>query len=418
MRALCAVLCASVAGVVAEGWPEEGRAAIAPTLVDVAPGETVQFSATLLPQRLKPAWPVQRVTWSVNGMVGGNRTVGRIDENGTYTAPASAPAPAEIHIGAETDEASNRLHFAVVRVSGASAGYRAVWKFSKEEIERSGLLAPRRIAVAPGGDVFIADWLPAHVLHFDEGGTFQGTFGQGPDGRPITHEEMSEVAVDPAGRVFAADIKTGPPRIEVYDPEGTWLFGFGPKGSLPHMVAAPTGLAFHPGGTIFVADKDAMRVAEFTNDGAFIRLLREQAEEGNRFNAPSDVAVDPAGDLFVSSVYAPCEKLRPDTAERLFAFAWPQPPDGLMYIDDVAVDQWGNAFLAVRCGADPVESGPQHGGQAAVLKYNNHGQFLCRIPLSMPAPKRAGITVDEKDRVYVVYSTEEDVCAVEIFSQQ
>ena len=33
------------------------------------------------------------VTWSVNGVAGGNSTVGTISTSGAYTAPATAPEP-------------------------------------------------------------------------------------------------------------------------------------------------------------------------------------------------------------------------------------------------------------------------------------------------------------------------------------
>jgi sugar lactone lactonase YvrE len=186
------------------------------------------------------------------------------------------------------------------------------------------------------------------------------------------------------------------------------------------MVAEPSGIAFHPDGRTYLADMDAMRVAVYDGTGKLLGLLREHAPKGNRFNAPSGVAVDPAGDLFVSSLYGPCEKLCPDTGDRLFAFAYPDPPNGLMFIDDVCVDRWGSVYLAVRCAADPVESGPEGGGTATVLKFTNHGDFLTRIDLTAEAPARASVTVDKQDRVYVAYSVGEEeskTAGVEVFQQ-
>jgi sugar lactone lactonase YvrE len=267
------------------------------------------------------------------------------------------------------------------------------------------------------GDFLVADMIRSSVLQFSKDGVYVGSFGAGEDGNPIAHEGMCVVAVDPAGRVFAADRKTGPPRVEVYDPDGRWLFGFAPKGAYPWMVAEPSGIAFHPDGRIFLADMDAMRVAVYDMQGEFLGLLREHAPNGNRFNAPSGLAVDPSGDLFVSSLYGPCEKLCARTAERIFAFAYPAPPTGPMFIDDVCVDRWGNAFLAVRCAADPVESGPESGGRAAVMKYSNHGNLLAEIGLSVEEPKRAAVAVDDQDRLYVAYS-ESDTAGVEVFVQE
>ncbi len=48
-------------------------------------GSTVTFAATAM-NLSNPA-----VTWQVNGVAGGNGTVGKIDTNGVYTPPASIP---------------------------------------------------------------------------------------------------------------------------------------------------------------------------------------------------------------------------------------------------------------------------------------------------------------------------------------
>jgi len=44
------------------------------------------------------------VTWQVNNVTGGNDTVGRIDSNGLYRAPATVPSPAIVKVGAVSFE--------------------------------------------------------------------------------------------------------------------------------------------------------------------------------------------------------------------------------------------------------------------------------------------------------------------------
>ena len=54
------------------------------------------------------------VTWSVNSIAGGNATVGTIDANGMYTAPASLPTPNTITVAAtSTDDATKKGSSAV-----------------------------------------------------------------------------------------------------------------------------------------------------------------------------------------------------------------------------------------------------------------------------------------------------------------
>jgi hypothetical protein len=60
----------------------------------VETAHTLQFSATVV-NTTNTA-----VTWQVNGVAGGNSTVGTIDSNGLYTAPGSVPSPATVTVTA------------------------------------------------------------------------------------------------------------------------------------------------------------------------------------------------------------------------------------------------------------------------------------------------------------------------------
>jgi uncharacterized protein (DUF1800 family) len=67
---------------------------IAPSSPTLRGGDTVQFSATVTGNTN------QAVGWTVNGVQGGNPTVGTIDVNGLYKAPVSAPTPNSVTVGA------------------------------------------------------------------------------------------------------------------------------------------------------------------------------------------------------------------------------------------------------------------------------------------------------------------------------
>jgi hypothetical protein len=69
------------------GGPCEIVVGISPDALSVTPGATQQFTATVGESSNT------NVTWSVNGIQGGNATVGTITPTGLYTAPASAAAP-------------------------------------------------------------------------------------------------------------------------------------------------------------------------------------------------------------------------------------------------------------------------------------------------------------------------------------
>jgi uncharacterized protein YjdB len=68
--------------------PNGVTVSVSPTSANVRVGGTQQFSATVT------GATDTTVTWSVNGVVGGNGTVGLIDPSGRYSAPATVPATA------------------------------------------------------------------------------------------------------------------------------------------------------------------------------------------------------------------------------------------------------------------------------------------------------------------------------------
>ncbi len=63
-------------------------------------GATAQYTATVTPA--PGSNPDPGVVWSVNGIAGGNATVGTVDANGLYTAPVVAPQPPQVTITASS----------------------------------------------------------------------------------------------------------------------------------------------------------------------------------------------------------------------------------------------------------------------------------------------------------------------------
>lgn len=68
--------------------------ALSPTSVSVRIGRTRQFAATV------SGSSNTAVSWRVNGIAGGNGTVGRISTSGLYTAPTSVPRPSTVTVTA------------------------------------------------------------------------------------------------------------------------------------------------------------------------------------------------------------------------------------------------------------------------------------------------------------------------------
>lgn len=69
---------------------------VSPATASILRGQTGQFSATVQNSA------DQSVTWSVNGVSGGNATVGSINTAGFYTAPQTVPSPPTVTITAKS----------------------------------------------------------------------------------------------------------------------------------------------------------------------------------------------------------------------------------------------------------------------------------------------------------------------------
>ena len=76
--------------------PTIASVTVSPQGINVLPGHTQQFAASV--QGTGPLSP--SVSWSVNGAVGGNQTLGSMDGTGFYTAPVNSPNPNTVTITA------------------------------------------------------------------------------------------------------------------------------------------------------------------------------------------------------------------------------------------------------------------------------------------------------------------------------
>ena len=84
---------------------------ISPLAAAVAVGSTQQFTAAV------SGATNQAVTWSVNGVAGGNSTVGTISISGSYTAPSTVPSPATVTVVATSQATSSAAASASVSLS-------------------------------------------------------------------------------------------------------------------------------------------------------------------------------------------------------------------------------------------------------------------------------------------------------------
>jgi len=183
---------------------------------------------------------------------------------------------------------------------------------------------PRGVVVDTAGNLFIADTGSNHVRKVTPGGVIftvagNGTQGYSGDGGPATSAQLnypSGVAVDTAGNLFVADsynhcvrkVTTGGVISTV---AGNGTGGFGGDGGLATsaQLNAPSDVAVSAAGNLFIADRNNNRIRKVTPGGVISTVAGTGAQGfsadggpaiSTELNAPLGVAADTAGNLFIA----------------------------------------------------------------------------------------------------------------------
>jgi len=90
--------------------PPPVSVAISPTSASVQVGRTQRFEATV------ENTSNTKVSWLVNGIAGGNTTVGKIGSGGLYTAPSTVPSPSEVTVTAVSKADSTKSASATITI--------------------------------------------------------------------------------------------------------------------------------------------------------------------------------------------------------------------------------------------------------------------------------------------------------------
>lgn len=198
---------------------------------------------------------------------------------------------------------------------------------------------PTGIAISSAGDVFVTDTMNNRVQVFGPGGAYLDQWGTaGRNGGEFNHP--IGIAVSDSDKVYVAD--TFNDRIEKFDIDGTFITEFGETGNGPGQLYRPVGVAVDSGHT-FVTDNGNKRVLKFTIGGSYV-----EGWEG--FNAPTGVAVDVFGNLYVANSYQHAVVvLNPANGRWLSSRGYGQAGAALGSYDTptgVAVDDQANVYVA------------------------------------------------------------------------
>jgi DNA-binding beta-propeller fold protein YncE len=286
---------------------------------------------------------------------------------------------------------------------GARQVIPALTVWGNEGAEAGQFMAPRAVAAAPDGSLYVADSRNHRIQKFDSGGRLLlswGTFGSldANSAAPGAFNEPWGVAVAPDGSVYVAD--TWNHRIQKFDANGQFVTMWGRFGQAetPDAFWGPRAVAIDKEGSVYVADTGNKRIAIFDSNGVSLGSVGIGGIDPGQMDEPVGVAVAGDGSIFVADTWNQrIQVFTPDTVtgEYVFARQWPisgwfgQSLDNKPYL---ALDARGRLYVS-----DPEGY--------RILVFNADGKFLTTWgdfgSDTSTFALVSGLTVDVEGNVYV-----------------
>jgi len=235
--------------------------------------------------------------------------------------------------------------------------------------------APRQIAFASNGSIYVADSRNHRIQHISaDGKTVVAQWGtyadvsksSAPGG---TFYEPWGIAVGPDGSVYVAD--TWNNRIQKFSADGKFISMWGTfgEGTRPDTFWGPRGLAVDRQGHLFVTDTGNKRIVVFDDNGKFITQFGSAGTGPGQFDEPVGVAIDNSGLVYISDTWNQrVQVMAPDASGKIYTSLLTWNIDGwfgqsLENKPFIAVNRLGQVFVT-----DPEGY--------RVLEFKTNGEFL------------------------------------------
>src|ERR1043166_5386121 len=254
-----------------------------------------------------------------------SHAIGRASANGTgfnYPQTMCLGNDSDVYVANRGNENNFGMRVNHIKVGGPGEE-ELLAEFATDGEKDENCVWPFGVAVGKNGDVYVTDEWKSTVSVFDAKGKFVRKWGT-PGNGPGQLKGPPGMVGEPSGNLIVVD--SANTRLQVFTPEGKLVSQCGKAGSGEGEFNKPWGIALDKDGNIYVADWKNHRVQKLSPSGKFIMSIGKYGTlpvpenafavtylgpflshgdppgypKGSILNHPTDVAVDPDGDIYVA----------------------------------------------------------------------------------------------------------------------